>query len=435
MTDDLFLQSRFFRWCTEHAPLKYDEEQALRREALSVLVESINAGEIISLDGIDTPLSKKIKAHHQLANFEMNSNWIGSSQDWMCPCCSRSKFQIARVGKKRQILAKLVVHHDHMGGALEAVFHAAFEKAGTSVEQVEGLRLVERMGSAFAAYEEVLICEDCNNADTEAKKLVESPLFFSFSPGQIKRFIRCGDHQPHQVDATMAQQIWQEAKPAYELRMKLIRAVGHAAATDAHWYEPYPRRTSAIPVFGYGDSVIYRSSDRTIQQWVSGEALYRALGPGKAASARNLSRWRTTVPKPGKALPDNFLAMLRSEEARARTWNSVSENWRCPICRRSKQETTYVGEKNKISFYLQTNRGFGKWVNASTICNHCGSTLMSLKLEVSELLGCTPTDSYGFVSPEELAKVIIPSAHSPHSILPAEAEALVSLVVQRLAQS
>lgn len=189
MNDDLYFQSRFWRWCVENEPFDHEQMHALREQALDALVASINAGEISSLDGIDSPLSKKIKTHHQLAVFEMNSNWIGSPQSWVCPCCSRSKFQVSRVGKKQQILAKLVIHHDHMGEALKAAFHAAFEGAGTDVQQIEGQRLVERMGGAFAAYEEVLVCEDCNNADTAAKKLSAAPPYFSFSIGQIRRFI------------------------------------------------------------------------------------------------------------------------------------------------------------------------------------------------------------------------------------------------------
>lgn len=431
-SDDLFLQSRFSRWCTDNAPLSHERERALREEALGVLVESIVAGEITSLDGIDTPLSRRIKAHHQLVDFEMNSNWVGSSQAWTCPCCSRSKFQISRVGNKRQILAKLVIHHDHMREALEAAFLDAFKTAGTQVEQAEGQRLIERMGNAFAAYEEVLVCEDCNNADTAAKKLVASPSFFSFSPGQIRRFIRCEDHQPHHVEASVAQQVWQEVKPAYELRMRLIRAVAHAAATDAHWYEPYPRRTNAVPTLGRG----HRFGDHSIQQWVSSDALYAALNPARQGSARKLSRWRTENQKPGKVLPDNFLAMLRSDEDRARVWESVPDDWHCPICKRSKQHTVYVGGKgkgkDKISFYLKTTSGRGTWGRSAAICNHCSSTLMSLKLEVSDLIGRTPADSFGFVGPEELARIVVPRAHSPHSIRSAEAAVLVSTIVRRL---
>ena len=331
MGNDRFINSRFWDWYVRHRPFTLDEEQTLRQEALTILVDCVNSGEIASLDGTLTPLAKRISAHHGVDDFEMNSNWICASQDWVCPCCERSKFQISRIGRKRQILAKLVIHHDHMGEALEAAFHCAFESAGTGVEQVEGRRLVERMQRAFAAYEEVLICEDCNNADTEAKKIAGSPEYFSFSIGQITQFISSCVHQPHRVDALKVAYIWQQAQPAYDLRMQLIRSVAHAAATDAHWYEPYPRGTHAIPVLGMRSE----SGDHAIRQWVSSEQLIKELGPKAPRSIANLSRWRNVSQKAGKPLPANFLAMLRSEEVCARAWDSVPEDWRCPYARGS----------------------------------------------------------------------------------------------------
>jgi len=430
MNDDrIFQQSRFWHWYAAHQSFNPDEEEALRLEALGVLVDSVSAGEILSLDGVDSPLSQRIKAHHQLPDFEMNSHWIGSAQTWTCPCCARSKFLIARVGRKNQILAKLVIHHDHMGEALSSAFHAAFEKAGTDTAQIEGQRLVERMGRAFAAYEEVLVCEDCNNADTEAKRLLSTPPSFSFSIGQIRQFIRYGDHRAHEVDASLAAKIWQAARPAYELRMKLIRAVAHAAATDTHWYEPHARRMDAIPVLGYRRR---QMDDDAIQKWVSTESLVDALGPKKKPALRNLSRWRTTIPPAGRPLPPNFLAMLRSEESRARIWDLVPDDWSCPICRRSKHQSTCVGDRGKIGFYIRTNRGHGHWAGATEICNHCSSILMSLKLEISYRVGYTLKDSYSFVGPGELSRIIVARPHSPHVIRSAEAEALVDTIVQRL---
>ena len=101
------------KWCLEHpGPYTLNEEIELRKEAMAALVESVKTGDITSLDGVESPLSERIRARHGVTDFEMNSNWVGSSQDWICPCCGRSKFQVSRVGKKGQILAKLVVHHD-----------------------------------------------------------------------------------------------------------------------------------------------------------------------------------------------------------------------------------------------------------------------------------------------------------------------------------
>lgn len=432
MSDDqFFYSSGFAQWSAQHEPIDYQTMLTLREEALPLLVKSVSDGEITTIDSVDSPLSTAIKAHHRLTDFEMNAHWIGSSQAWSCPCCGRSKFHISRVGKKNQILAKLVVHHDHMGEALKAAFHVAFEEAGTRDAQIEGNRLVERIGSAFAAYEEVLICEDCNNADTEAKKLLEAPSFFSFSIGQIRSFIQSSAHHPHDVEADAAHQRWKEARPAYELRMELIRTVAHAAATDNHWYEPYDRTMQPIPTLGNG----HRTGDTTILKWVSTESLYKALGPQQKTAPRNLTRWRTTIPKQGRPLPANFLAMLLSDEYRARRWEQVADDWSCPVCRRTKQEILYVGDEGKVSFHISTNHGRGAWSSASEICNHCNSTLMSLKTEISELTGNRPRDSYAFVSPNELAGIIRARPHSPHTIHAPEAAVLVTTIVNRLAGS
>lgn len=387
----------------------------------------MKAGEVPSLDGVDSPLSRSIQAKHQLYDFEMNSNWIGSSQDWTCPCCARSKFQISRVGK-RKILANLVVHHDHIVKALKLSFHEAFEAAGTNVEQTRGALLVKRIGTAFSAYEEVLICVDCNNADGAAKKEAGCPGSFSFSIGQIKRFIRCADHRSHEIDKVVCKQVWQEAQPAYELRMKIIREVAHAAATDTHWYEPYERGMTAIPVLGTSQ----RFGDRDILQWVSLEELIHALSPAPSPEAPDRSGWRTPpAPRRGRRLPGNFLAMLRTA-GHGKDWNSVPDDWRCPVCRRTKYEVTYVSQDGEVTFSLRTNGGQGPWAQAKAVCNHCGDTLIKLKFEVQDLIGRKLEDTYALATPDELTQLIIPRPHTAHEIRPDLARQLVDTCQNRL---
>lgn len=432
MNSDRYETSRFAQWCREHqGPYTPFEEADLRGEVQVALVESIRAGDITSLDGIESPLSRRIAAHHRASAFEMNSNWACTSQSWTCPCCGRSKFQISRVGRKGQILAKLVVHHDHVGDAMEKAFHAAFAAEGTDVEQITGLKLVERMGSAFAAYEEILVCEDCNNVDAEAKKLVGAPPYFSFSPGQIRRFIDPANHLPHAIVEPQAHAAWLEAMPAYELRMKLIRAVARAAATDAHWYEPHARPPEPIPVFG----IHKHGVELEIARWVyPNEALLKALGASMHVSTPNLSRWRQITQRPGKVPPGNYLAMLRSEESHGRHWDALPEDWRCPLCHRKKAELVYVGDRGKIIFALKLVTGRGPWSTLKTICNHCESTRMSLKREAAALAGKQPRDSYSFVTPEELGNIISGRPHSPHLIDEERAEKLLEVVVRRISE-
>ena len=420
MIDDLFFDSRFWLWCSQQQSADADRHERLRAEALSMLLEGINTGEITTLDGTDSPLSQRIKAQHQASSFEMNSNWAGTSQNWKCPCCGRSKFQVSRTGQTGQILAKLVVHHDHMDDALKAAFHAAFAEAGTDIAQADGLRLVERIGNAFSAYEPVLLCEDCNNAETAAKRCAGAPADFSFSPGQIRAFIRPGDHRPHDVDPVAATNVWRSALPAYELRMQLVRTVAHAAATDSHWYEPVASGTKPIPAFGH----TFRPGDPLIAQWIGSEALVQALAPRRVGTP-DYSRWRTSSHKRGKAPPANYIAMLRSEQGVARAWDDLQDEWACPICSRGKKDTVYVGNKGKVCFMTWSNPGRGAWKSATLICQDCHSVVIAFKREVVQGIGQAVQDSYALITPAELRSVIAAHPHCPHAIQADIAKTLV----------
>lgn len=430
MTHTNFMDSRFWAWYKTHS-IPPDEQTRLNEEALKEIVASVNSGDVVILDGVDSPLSTKIKTHHCFNDFEMNSNWVLTSQEWTCPCCARSKFDIARPGNKGQILAKLVVHHDHMGDAMEEAFYTALREDGAHVEQTAGARLVQRIGSAFAAHEEVLICEDCNNADAEAARFIGSPKHFTFSPNQISGFIQAQPHKSHKVDRTAIVKVWAAAKQAYELRMRLISDIAHAAATDSGWFESVANGLCAIPLFKNRANYF----DDCIGTWVSSGALVNALGPKKNISRPDLTRWRK--PKKQNAsepLPQNYEAILLTLKGCATAWRSLSTDWICPTCGRSKFETIHWGKKGELCFTKKETGANGGW-QRRTICHHCAASLMSLKWEVGSRIENAPNDSYVYVTPDELTSILIPSPHCAHRIDGEKAESLVEKVIERLRET
>jgi rubredoxin len=426
--DKKIAASNFWQWSLENMPSKEYPSTEIRTEASKRLVQAIQDGLITSLDGVDSNLSKSLMKIHGLDQFEMNSNWILTAQDWLCPCCKRGKIEISRRGNKNQILAKLVVHHDHMGEVMQEAFQNALKSAATKVEQQEGSRLVEKMGVAFAAYDEVLICEDCNNADAEAKKMVSASKDFSFSVGQISYLIKSHAHKSHVIDYDKAVETWNASKPAYELRMQLINTIAYAAATDKHWFDPLGIKEVAIPLFKRR----FKTDDYLIAQWLSEQALIDALGPKRSISSPNLSRWRTISSKVGKSLPENYLAMLRTERAFANNWDSQSETWKCPVCDRNKFEIAYVGEKGRITFVLISNYRINSWVKSKAICNFCESIIKSLKAEINQLTLPNEHERYSLVTPEELSEIIQPRPHSQHKINSEKANALIQVILQRI---
>jgi len=105
--------------------------------------------------------------------------------DWRCPSCNRSKYELLRwtmlfphtPQKFLGWAGGLHRHHDHGADA----------------------------GTARERFPETPMCEQCNNADTSAKRELALPANFSFSPAEISRFIIAIPHGWHLLNYAAAQ--------------------------------------------------------------------------------------------------------------------------------------------------------------------------------------------------------------------------------------
>lgn len=394
--------------------LSHEDIQERRKIALALAIEGIADGSIESLDGVRSPLSRKIQAHHGRDQFEMNRNWVETAQSWKCPCCNRGKFEISRVGSKGQILAKLVEHHDHMADALKAAFNKVFVVSGTDKPTSTGLALIERMAPAFSAYPPVLICEDCNNADAAAKKVISNAggkvEWQSFSIGQIRRFIIVKEHVSHSIDAAKVLELWRLVLPAYVARMKLAYKVAEAAVLQDYWYERYPGDALAVPTLSNG---FHRYNGLEL---VSGEELVREMKSDTVRHLSNYSRWRTEKQRQGEVPPQNFLVIIESLPGCARMWAALTEGWKCPICARSKYEVVSY-KKGKISFHTHLPTLFSpSWKSLGVICMGCFNVVSAMKRELVKDLGVKVNFTFDCISPDELRSIIRARPHSPHLV-------------------
>ncbi|WP_339410182.1 hypothetical protein [Pseudomonas sp. EA_35y_Pfl2_R5] len=401
----------------------YESIVEKRETALRLAVECVNDGTLDSLDGVGSPLSKKIMEVHGVELFEMNSNWVETSQYWRCPCCDRSKLEISRVGNKGQILAKLVEHHDHMSDALKAAFNKVFVESCTRVSTKTGLAMVERMSPAFSAYAPVLICEDCNNSDAVAKRVLSEQgcnvEWQSFSIGQIRQFISVSKHASHEMDEAKVKSLWQVIRPAYVARMNLIYQVAKAAVLQDYWYEKYPVGMVAVPTLtnGYG-----RHGGLEL---VNAEAFGHEMTRNTIAHQANLTRWRTENKPAGGAPPDNYTAILLSLPGCARMWNELDSTWKCPICDRSKFEIVTF-RKGKVSFLTDApDRRSPAWGRIRHICMGCCSVVRSMKLELEKGNGLSLGGTFRCITPDQLRSIITPRPHSSPLIDKQKAKAFV----------
>ncbi|ANI59545.1 hypothetical protein [Pseudomonas sp. GR 6-02] len=404
--------------------LSLETIQERKEIALRLAIEGIADGSIDSLDGVESPLSRKIQAHHGIDLFEMNRNWVETAQSWKCPCCGRGKFEISRVGSKGQILAKLVEHHDHMADALKAAFNKVFVVSGTDKPTSTGLALVERMAPAFSSYPPVLICEDCNNADAAAKKVISSAgrkiEWQSFSIGQIRRFIIIQEHVPHSIDVAKVTELWGLVRPAYVARMNLVYEVAKAAVLQDYWYERYQGETMAVPTLSNG------FQQYNGLEFVSGEALLHEMAKSTVKHLSNYSRWRTEVQRSGDKPPPNFLVIIESLPGCARMWAELKDTWQCPICERSKYKVVSY-KKGKISFHTHLPTKYSAaWKSQGHICMGCFNVVAAMKRELEKGHGIKVGFTFDCITPDELRAIIHARPHSPPLVDAEMAKVLIS---------
>ena len=120
--------------------------------------------------------------------------WRETSDNWRCPVCNRTKFEILRWtkrqgpfrdGRRHPFLgwyACLHCHHDHKQNPWIDLGSGRFKK--------------------------LVICDHCNSVDGAVKRKYDLPDNFSFSPDEIKQFITARPHEKHEIDYERALQIY-----------------------------------------------------------------------------------------------------------------------------------------------------------------------------------------------------------------------------------
>lgn len=119
--------------------------------------------------------------------------WNSIGDEWNCPACGRSKYQIMKWTKRSPNssesfmgwIAALHNHHDHSVGFNEI-----------------GLR----------RFSETLICGQCNSTEGVVKRKLKLPSKFSFSPQEMRTFIQATPHAKHKIDYLLAQALYKSLK-------------------------------------------------------------------------------------------------------------------------------------------------------------------------------------------------------------------------------
>jgi len=117
---------------------------------------------------------------------------------WECPGCGRSRFQILRW---TMLFPKLPSRHEGWAAGL----HRHHDHANDAYRYGRTKTFVE------VRFQECVVCEQCNSADGTAKRKLGLPAAFSFSPQEIRQFVRATPHGFHEVDYDRARAIFEAA--------------------------------------------------------------------------------------------------------------------------------------------------------------------------------------------------------------------------------
>ncbi|MBJ6801503.1 hypothetical protein [Geomonas propionica] len=390
------------------------------------LIEDIATGKRKDLDGIMSPLTQRLLLKLGATGVDMTEYWIRTPQHWTCPACDRNKEQLVRKNSHNQLMCKLVSHHDHMQDLLLERFRSTSASLSKVVADEVAERFARRAVSMVASYDNTLICQDCNAADASAKKAAGTHPKFSYSPSEIKRIVVSKSNSPHDINASIACEIWEGNKDTFSLRLKIVDRIAEIAATNSHWYQEV--------YFHYHPDTIYKKSLSTLQTYYNISTLpYHRLGGG-GKPAEDFSSWRTKTFVGAKETPTAGDCSHVAKVTSSRDWKLVDDDWICPVCKRSKVETVRKNNKNEWSFTVAAKSYRSVTALNKTekfnICNDCGMVANFIGKEAIKSLGFQGDRYSMWVELSDISSVIRPRPHSRHEILQDKAVSIVARVTE-----
>jgi len=149
------------------------------------LITYLENWDLFGLDSEWSQQSRELVEQFKAKEIDVNRWWVLTSPDWRCPCCKRSKPEIVRMNKHGHLIGEIHEHHDHVIDAVRAEFTKASENLPKILADQNAKKFYKRIAFGFSAYDNTLVCSDCNAADAEEKKLLNFPpprnLFFVFT--------------------------------------------------------------------------------------------------------------------------------------------------------------------------------------------------------------------------------------------------------------
>lgn len=303
------------------------------------------------------------------AGLELNGNWALSARGWSCPGCRRVKRDIFRLSRRKVVLARLEIHHDH---ARDHVWPRADQLLGVGWRERmprsgDVLSTVRDLTSRFST---ALVCSDCNSADARAKRIVPGmDSRFSFTVGEIREFALPSENADHAIDAEAVAAVWRRERDGFLARIRLLDQLILELGAGRLSLDLDGRSGAYEAETGLGRS----------------QVLERAFTDATALDGRQmeLSRLRreflersTSFPPPpvtrsgarrADESPSDEDYVNYSDPVSPKTWNAVGDAWSCQCCGRAKREVLRRGGRGSWTGGVRLHREFEVEVDVAEI--------------------------------------------------------------------
>jgi hypothetical protein len=166
-----------------------------------------------------------------------NRHWDNTQPDWACPCCKRTKLHLTKP-INAGLHGALVDHHDHLADYADMQLKTLVTASGRmEISEDEGWFKNHKIKPFIVRFQRSLICEDCNNADPAAKKVIGDICpFFSFTPEEISYFIKPEKHSPHKLDLERVEEVYVSANESYAYRKSLCDTLMSRLVTNSRYW-------------------------------------------------------------------------------------------------------------------------------------------------------------------------------------------------------
>ncbi len=408
----------------------------LTEEQQQSLLAQFSADALQGLDAVCSPQTLElVELHGADGGVDMTYGWSITPQNWSCPSCHRHKRELVRLNAHRELMCRIVEHHDHIVEYITRRFMDLATRGDEVHADWVGAEFARRLAPVVCLHDAVLICGDCNTADAQAKKKLSLPTMFSFPASAIGEFFHPAPNTPpgaiHYAWGA-ARAAWDQHRPLLKQRLALIEHVCELAARNAHWLEIPPE--SAHP---------QKRSDAaalSLHRRCPGVPITAlSANPRHAKNVRAAtSNWRAK-PRSAVRIPtaNDIQLMLRSRPpARgAHPYDQAGENWHCPCCGRARFECVRSSNQGLWTFELKqmsTASGCVRNLNLprTLVCGDCANTARQLGREVRTAHEQQESDwpfvpSY-LASIDEIRALITARPHQSHVIDPPAADRLVA---------